>query len=423
MRTLYTIVYTIGFILAAPYWLIRGLFNHQYLKTLKKRFIGPGRLLPHLDNKPRIWVWAMSLGEVLSARELVRELEKDGCEVIITATTQAGLTMAKTNWPTHLVLPSPLDFPLSVRRFLNLTQPDQLILVETDLWPGILWEMKKRSLSAVLVSARLSPRSFKNYYRIRFFWGRVLRLFDRIVVQTQEDLTKFLALGAKATSVAVGGNLKFDQSPPAEGPMEAKEILDQTGWPQGRYLVAGSFHTGEDVMILTILRQLLPDFPELKLILAPRDRHKFSMTYKLAQDIFPHKTARRSHPEAADKDSQVFILDTLGELEKFYALAEVALIGKSWPGHHEGGGHNPLEAAVRGRPVISGPKVHNFKWIYKALCEAKGAVLVEKKDLPAALASFLRDEALLKRMGQNGQQFVSHHRGAVRRTLDLVKRT
>ncbi|MDR2142247.1 MAG: hypothetical protein LBR11_10760 [Deltaproteobacteria bacterium] len=418
---LYAFIYALGFVLATPYWLTRGLCDRQYLKTLKQRLIGPGKILPRLGNRPRVWVWAMSLGEVLSARELVKQLERDGCEVIITATTLAGLTMAKVNWPKNIVLPSPLDFTLSIRRFLEHTQPDQLILVETDIWPGVLREVKKRGLTASLVSARLSPRSFKNYRRVRFFWSRVLGYFDHIVTQTQEDQAKFLELGARPETVQVGGNLKFDQTPPPEGVAAKEELLATTGWPQGRYLVAGSFHSGEDAMILEVFQGLLPDFPDLKLLLAPRDRHKFSLTHRLAQELFPSQTARRSQPSPQDPDCRVFILDTLGELEKFQALADLALLGKSWPGHHEGGGHNPLEASIRGRAVVTGPRIHNFKWIYQALVEAGGAMIVNKKDLPAQLAALLRDPERLARLGQAGQTFVAQHRGTVRATLDLIR--
>jgi 3-deoxy-D-manno-octulosonic-acid transferase len=363
----------------------------------------------------------MSLGEVLSARELVKELEKDGCEVIVSATTLAGLAMAKSNWPNKIVLPSPLDFSLSTRRFLEQTQPDQLILVETDLWPGILMEARKRNVINSLVSARLSPRSYKNYQRVRFFWSRVLKYFDHVVAQTPEDQEKLLALGANPAAVSVGGNLKFDQAPPEGGPEAKEKILAEVGWPDGRYLVAGSFHSGEDSMILEAFKGLRPQFPDLKLVLAPRDRHKFSSTFRLAQEAFPKEAARRSRPAPADREAAVFVLDTLGELEKFYAIADLALIGKSWPGHHEGGGHNPLEAAVRRRAVLAGPRVHNFKWIYSALAEVGAAAIVEKKDLPEKLSELLRDPARLSQMGEAGQRFVAQHRGTVRATLDLVR--
>ncbi|MDR0549775.1 MAG: hypothetical protein LBI10_10265 [Deltaproteobacteria bacterium] len=421
MRLLYSFVYFIGFFLATPYWLVRGLFNPQYLSNLKSRLFGPAKLLPALDGKTRVWVWALSLGEVLAARELVAELEKDGHEVFVTATTLAGLAMAKANWPKLVVLPSPLDFSFSISRFLETTKPDHLVLVETDLWPGVLMAAQKKGLSTALVSARLSPRSFKNYRKIRFFWAKVLQYFDKIITQTQEDQDKFIALGANPEKVAVGGNLKFDQTLPPEDLHEARgQVLAQTGWPKARYLVAGSFHAGEDEMILKIFLELNPNFPDARLILAPRDRRAFAQTYRLAQEYFPDKVARRAEPKSEDQNALVFILDTLGELENFYSLAEIALIGKSWPGRHEGGGHNPLEAAARRRPVICGPKIHNFKWIYAALVAAGGALVIDQKNLAAKLTALLNDPGLLTKMGETGQKFVVEHQGAVRATLDIL---
>jgi 3-deoxy-D-manno-octulosonic-acid transferase len=173
-------------------------------------------------------------------------------------------------------------------------------------------------------------------------------------------------------------------------------------------------------MILSAFRDLVPRFPDLALILAPRDRHRFSLTYRYAQDFFPGSAARRSKSDATDQNAKVFILDTLGELEKFYSVADLALIGKSWPGHHEGGGHNPLEASTRRKPVIAGPKVHNFKWIYEALGEAGGALIVEKKDLVETLATLLADPPRLKAMGEAGQDFVARRRGAAKATLKIL---
>ena len=152
MRVIYTIVYTAAFILAAPYWLVRGLLNRAYLRNLKARFIGPGKVLPKLADRPRVWVWALSLGEVLSARELVKKLDEAGAEVVVTATTLSGLAAAKSLWPQKTVLPSPLDFRLSTRRFLDLVEPDMLILVETDIWPGILLQMSRRGITGFMAA-------------------------------------------------------------------------------------------------------------------------------------------------------------------------------------------------------------------------------------------------------------------------------
>jgi 3-deoxy-D-manno-octulosonic-acid transferase len=421
LLTLYTLIYTAAFILAAPYWLIRGLFNRAYLRNLKARFIGPGRVLPKLDDRPRVWVWALSLGEVLSARELVKRLDEAGAEVVVTATTLSGLATARSLWPRLTILPSPLDFRLSTRRFLDLVDPDCLILVETDIWPGILLRMSERGLPRYLVSARVSERSFKGYSRIRLFWGRVLRLFDRIAAQSAEDRDKLIALGADPERVGVAGNLKFDQPPAPMGPEEKRRILEETGWPDGRWLVAGSFHMGEETMIMRAFLDLWPRHRDLRLLIAPRDRHKFALNWRLVRELFPHDSARRSQPSPSDFGARVFLLDTLGELERYYSLAEVALIGKSWPGAHEGGGHNPLEAAVRGKPVISGPKVNNFKWMYQALVEAGGGLLVERADLTATLDDLLSRPGRLEEMGRLGHDFVLSHRGAVDDTLAYVK--
>ncbi|MDR1676991.1 MAG: hypothetical protein LBS44_01205 [Deltaproteobacteria bacterium] len=417
MRTIYAIIYTVAFCLATPYWLIRGLFNRTYLKTLKARFIGPGKILPKLNNKPRIWVWALSLGEVLSARQLVKELLDSGYDVVVTATTLSGLAQARSIWPTLAIFPSPLDFQLSIRRFLDLVQPDRLILVETDIWPGILMGLRQRQIPKHLVSGRLSPRSFKNYQRISFFWRNVLRLFDSISTQTAEDREKFLALGADPGKVFVGGNLKFDQPPVTVGPEEKETILKETGWPDGRWIVAGSTHMGEETLIINAFTELLNKNKDLRLLIAPRDRHKFGLNWRIIHDIFPSASARRSKPSPTDSGARVFLLDTLGELERYYSLAEVALIGKSWPGSHEGGGHNPLEAAARAKAVISGPRVNNFKWMYYALVKAEAAKIVEKNDLIGTLDTLLNTPGLAESMGQKGREFVETHRGAAQETL------
>jgi 3-deoxy-D-manno-octulosonic-acid transferase len=421
LRVLYTIIYTTVFILAAPYWLTRGLFNRAYLKNLKARFIGPGRVLPKLDNRPRVWVWALSLGEVLSARELVKNLEAAGAEVVVTATTLSGLAMARSTWPQLAVLPSPLDFRMSTRRFLDLVDPDMLILVETDIWPGILLQMSRRALPRYLVSARVSERSFRGYKRIRFFWSKVLRLFDAIAAQTAEDREKLVALGADPAKVGVAGNLKFDQPEAPMGPEEKRRLLDETGWPDGRWLVAGSVHMGEETLVMRAFLELWPRHRDLRLLIAPRDRHKFSLNWRVIREMFPNDSARRSRPSPSDSGARVFLLDSLGELERFYSLAEVALIGKSWPGAHEGGGHNPLEAAARGKPVLAGPKVNNFKWMYHALVAAGGALLVERSELAGKLDEFLSRPGTLEEMGRRGHDFVFSHRGAVKDTLALIK--
>jgi 3-deoxy-D-manno-octulosonic-acid transferase len=236
-----------------------------------------------------------------------------------------------------------------------------------------------------------------------------------------EDREKFLALGADPELVSVGGNLKFDQPVVNVSPEEKLAILKETGWPDGRWIVAGSTHMGEETLILGVFTNLLSKHKDLRLLIAPRDRHKFGLNWRIIQELFPNDSARREKPSPSDSGARVFLLDTLGELERYYSLAEVALIGKSWSGSHDGGGHNPLEAAARAKVVLSGPRVNNFKWMYRALVEAGAAKIVDKAELSASLDELLSTEGLPESMGLKGKQFVETHRGAAKETLKSLK--
>ncbi|MDR1041554.1 MAG: hypothetical protein LBR80_15620 [Deltaproteobacteria bacterium] len=421
MRLIYASIYTLLFIVSLPFLAVRCLVNPVFFRHLKARFAGPGRILPKLDGRPRVWIWALSLGEVLSAREMARRLSEGGADVVVTSTTLAGFAMARQLFPDLTVLPSPLDFRLSVRRFLDCVDPDFLILVETDVWPGVLMELKRRGVDAAFAGARLSPSSFKNYRRVRFFWSKVLALFGSIAVQTEEDLSMFLELGADPAKIRATGNLKFDEEPMRHAPDERRRILEETGWPDGRWLIGGSVHPGEDFMLLELFRLLSVDRPELRLLVAPRDRHRFGAFRRHAREAFPGETACRSRPSPEDGSARVFVLDTLGELRRFYLLGECALIGKSWPGRHEGGGHNPLEPALLGVPSVSGPRIHNFKWMYRALCAEGGAVIADRRSLPGVMRDLLDSPGKLSGMGIKAKRFAMSHRGAVARTLDFIR--
>ncbi|MDR1312687.1 MAG: hypothetical protein LBQ12_03085 [Deltaproteobacteria bacterium] len=420
MRLLYSLIYTLLFVVSLPVLAARCALNPAFSKHLKARFAGPGRILPKLGGRPRVWIWALSLGEVLSARELARRLSEGGADVVVTSTTLAGFAMARQLFPDLAVLPSPLDFRVSVKRFLDCVEPDFLMLIETDVWPGVLMELKKRGIGAAFAGARLSPRSFRNYRRVRFFWGKVLAMFSHIAVQTEEDMAMFLELGADPAKIRATGNLKFDEEPAPHAPDERARILEETGWPDGRWLVGGSVHPGEDFMLLELFRILSRGRPDLKLLIAPRDRHRFGAYRRHARDAFPGETAARSRPSPEDAKARVFVLDTLGELRRFYLLGECALVGKSWPGRHEGGGHNPLEPALLGVPVVSGPRIHNFKWMYRALGSEGGAVVADRKELAGVMGELLDSEGALAEMGRKAKAFVLSHRGAVARTLDFI---
>ena len=419
---LYKILYPLGFFLTWPFWILNDLL-HRKPYSFRPKFLGPGPLLPKRQGRPRVWLWALSLGEVLAAKTLVPALEEAGAEVVISSTTAIGREAANRTWPSRLVLSSPLDFNLSTRRFLEAVDPDLLVLMETDVWPGILFRLKARGVPAVLVSARLSPKSIKGYGYIRFFWGRVLRLFDLITTQSEDGRLRLLDLGADPARTLVVGDLKFDREVRESTPEIRAALLAETGWPEGRWIVAGSTHAGEDEIILGAFNALKRQdkYRDLKLLLAPRNQSDFLAVWALVKRLnLP--AGQRGQPTADDRNQDIFLLDTLGELDRLYDLAEIALVGKSWAGHHKGGGHNPLEPAAKGKPVLFGPLTHNYRWMTKALQEAGGGLMVpDQAALTAALEDLLDNPDKARDMGRRAADFVRLHQGGVRKTMDLLQ--
>jgi 3-deoxy-D-manno-octulosonic-acid transferase len=423
-RILYKILYPICFILTWPFWILRDLLHHKPY-YFKAKFLGPGRMLPKRRGRPRVWLWALSMGEVLAAKNLVPALEEAGAEVVISSTTAIGRETAARIWPSRVVLASPLDFSMSTRRFVDAVAPDLLVLVETDVWPGIMYRLNRRGVPKVLVSARMSPRSFKGYRYIRAFWGQVLRMFDLITTQSEDGRRRLLDLGADPARTLVIGDLKFDREVRESTPEIKAALLAEAGWPEGRWIVAGSTHAGEDEIILGAFNELRQKDPakywDLKLLLAPRNKSDFLAVWDLIKRL-DLPAGHRGEPAKDDRNKDVFLLDTLGELDRFYDLAEIALVGKSWAGLHKGGGHNPLEPAAKGKPVIFGPLTHNYRWMTKALLDAGGGLMVPDQDaLTTALEDLLDNPDNARDMGRRAANFVRVHQGGVRKTMDLLK--
>ncbi|MDR2353226.1 MAG: hypothetical protein LBF22_08725 [Deltaproteobacteria bacterium] len=421
LRLFYHIFFTIAAFLSAPYWLIRGLFKPGTLSNLKARFQGSGKIFPKKPETLRVLVWALSFGEVLSARVVIEKLLKRGVDVILGASTRTGLALARQNYPQLTIVPTPLDLKFSINRFLDSINPDHVILVETDIWPQFLWELEARKIKKSLISGRLSPRSFKNYYRFRFFWKKVFNIFDTLALQSKLDQERFLAIGVDPTKLKVTGNIKFDEAMENFIPEERSQILQETGLPPGRYLIVGSTHLGEERLICEAVQDYFSIYPDLKLVIAPRDTFRFEQVYRFLAEKYPLETlARRSQGPLPLEEIKIFLLDTLGELKKFYALGELAIIGKSFPGTHEGGGHNPLEPAALGIPVITGPRIHNFMWVYETLADLGATLIVKPEQLSAVLGDLLAHPEKSKTMGQKAQSFVKANLGASQKTLEFI---
>ena len=308
---------------------------------------------------------------MITAGPLIRRLIEDGREVCLSTTTRSGYTYARESldpaWPNVYL---PLDWPSFVRRAVDKVRPDLFVLVETDIWPNFLAGLARRNIPAVLVGGRVSPRSLRGYRLIKGLWGRALNLFRFIGCQTPADRDRMLSLGASPEKTVVTGNLKYDRPLPETGPEIRARLIREAGLPEGTWLVAGSTHPGEDEIVLETYRALKGRHPDLCLLLAPRNRQRFEAAWRLIRET--GRPAARRSASGSGLPAEIFLLDTLGELDRFYELADVVFVGKSLNPSGEGGGHNVLEPAARAKPVLFGPRMHNFPEAARLLIEGGG---------------------------------------------------
>ncbi|MBW2085494.1 MAG: hypothetical protein JRI54_05650, partial [Deltaproteobacteria bacterium] len=337
MFPLYTLAYCGATMALSPYYLVKGLASGKYLWSLSAR-LGVADISLEPKSTFRIWVHTLSLGETLSVLALITRLKNEGYEVCLSTTTRSGRQIARARFSEKAkIIQFPYDWPPAVRRVQDKVQPDLFVLVETDIWPNFLARLERERIPIVLINARVSPRSYARYRLVKRWWRRVLNLFTFIGVQTVLDKQRMLDLGAGSDRVVVTGNLKFDQPQPEAGSGVLESLLAESGLPRGVWLVGGSTHPGEDEALLEIFTELAPSFPELKLLLAPRNKSRFEPVWRLIQQR-NLKAARRSGPKPC-ADMTIFLLDTQRELERFFEIADVVFIGNSLPGSGEGGGH------------------------------------------------------------------------------------
>lgn len=425
---------TAAVIVAAPIWIAMGLASEKRRHTLFKRLImspirHPCSTAPF--SSP-IWIHALSVGEVLSAEPLVIALKKSlGAEnLIFTASTRTGFETAG-----RVILPHvaeiryfPHDTVFSVLRAFQVIRPKQVIVVETDIWPNFLMLLKRRHIPVCLVNARLSDRSFAGYKRISFLMKPLLSVFDTICAQTEADRRRFLALGVPSEKLAVPGNLKFDQPAIGVSPQAQDLLREKCSIPKGVFVwVAGSTHPGEEEMLArafmllqTLMREKKSDLDaaDLFLVVAPRNPDRAKEAASLFRSLKIPAATLTDLANSADPDISVIVIDRIGLLRDLYSICHAAFVGGSLV---KAGGHNPLEPASAARPVLFGPYVDDFRWIYQELENAGGALCIQSVDaLAESLAFFLNTPEKAEIMGNAGQAVFFRHQGAVQRTLDVI---
>lgn len=389
---------------------------HRWLKRRAKRgkedTARMGERFGHA-SQPRpegtlIWLHAASVGEVQSMLTLVRKLlqQHPGAHMLITSgTVTSAALVAQQNLPRTIHQYVPVDTPASVKRFLNYWHPNLALWVESEFWPQLILQSKKRNIPMLLVNARLSAKSFQGWKRWRGFIQRILDAFMAMYAGSGDDAARLRALGAQ--HVIEAGNVKFDADPLPVDTAALAALSPQIG--ERPLWLAASTHGNEEQMIAQAHRQIAQRFPDLLTIIVPRHAARGAIiAQELRQQGF--SVVQRSNREAIDSSVQLYLADTMGELGSFYHLSPIVFVGGSLIAH---GGHNPLEPARQHCAILSGRHVHNFADIVKQMQEAQAIRLVaDTNELAHAVSALLQDPNMVLDAARNAQGIVADSRGA-----------
>lgn len=415
MRSLYTALLYLLTPLLLLYLLFRGLKEPGYRERWGERF----GFFPATACSETLWIHAVSMGEVNAAAGLIRRLAfaYDAKKLCITTFTPTGSARVRElfgDLAFHVY--SPLDLPGAAKRFLDRTKPCIAIMMETEIWPNLYRQVKGRGIPLLIANARISDRSLERYRRFSKLTTDALGCVSRIAAQSERDAGRLVEIGAPPDRVVLTGNLKFDIEIPAGLEQEALTLRETWG-PKRPVLVAGSTHPEEEPVILESFGGLLQDIPEALLVLVPRHPDRFRSAAQAAKAA-GLTVARRSAPEEKPADAQCYLVDRMGELMNFYAAGDVAFVGGSL---QPVGGHNVLEPAALGKPVIVGPHTSNFTDITDQLLDAGAAVRVfDAAGLRQTVRELFADEKASREMGRKGRERVKRSQGAVNRTLDII---
>lgn len=380
----------------------------------------------HAMQEHTIWIHALSVGEVLSSVPLVKRLKKDIANkgIVFSVSTKTGYEIAcKLLFDkVDTIFFFPYDFYFSVKSVAKKIDPAIVVMIESDIWPNFLFEMKRRCVPVLLVNARLSDRSFRGYKRFAFVAKSVLSLFSKICAQSWQDAERYSIIGVPSEILTITGNIKFDQDNVEFSEAETRELKSSMRiQPDHKILLAGSTHQGEETIILEAFRKLKKHINSLILIIAPRDPERAESVcgiYKSAgYTAVQLKNISSSNP---DMECDVVIIDIIGILKKLYSIADLAFIGGSLV---KRGGHNPLEPAAFFKPIIFGPDMSNFAEISVMLLEAKAAIQIfDETEFYESALTLLEDEKESVQMGKNAYGVFCCNKGAVEKTVDEISR-
>lgn len=414
------IAYSALFVALLPLIVLRMLLRSRRAPAYRQRLPERFGLFPALDDHPRIWIHAVSLGETLAAAPLVeRILERyPDYQVLITTTTPTGSAQVQRLFGgrvSHVY--APWDTIGAVKRFLRRAKPCLLILMETELWPNLLHYSERSGCRILLANARLSARSAAGYGRLPNTTGRMLQTLAWVGAQSAADGDRFVQLGLDPARLQVTGSVKFDIRLDEASRTRVRELRQQWALSERPTIIFASTHDHEEQLALAVFATLRLRFPNALLLLAPRHPERFETVF----DLCTHaglRVARRSQLDPVDGHTQLLLLDSLGELSQLFGLADIAVIGGSFIGR---GGHNPLEAAAWGIPVLCGSSMFNFEDITARLSHAEALQrCADEMELSAQLELLIADTKEKRRRGAAALTVLESNRGALESLVEGV---
>jgi 3-deoxy-D-manno-octulosonic-acid transferase len=421
---LYSFATLLALVALSPWLLYQALRYNKYVGSLGQR-LGYLPVSFNLDAEESIWVHAVSVGEVLAARPIVSGLKARHPELrlFLSTTTLSGQAVARRSVPdADAVFYLPLDWTFTIRRTLDVVKPKLFVMVETEIWPNLLRECRRRGIRTALVNGRISSRSYPRYRLGRPFIRRVLADIDRLCVQSDESARRLVQLGADASRITVTGSLKFDSLDPSTAPGRGRErVLRFFRISPGRpVFVAGSTSRGEEDAVIRAFNRVRTTAAgsNALLILAARHPERFGEVEKLCQREGLLTVRRSDLPIDAEPRADAVIVDTIGELAQLYQIATAVFVGGSLV---PAGGHNILEPAVHGKPIVFGPHMENFAEIAGAFLANGAAVQVRsERELEDAVAGLMADPVRRARLGAAARALVDANRGAKDKTLAVL---
>jgi 3-deoxy-D-manno-octulosonic-acid transferase len=407
-----------------PWWLWRMATTQKYREGIGERAGRvPRKLMPGAGEgagRPLIWLHAVSVGEVLAVTQLVRRLDAEfvDCLIVVSTTTRTGQALARERFGSNRVFYCPLDLPWAVRAYLRVLRPKMLILAETEFWPNLLSGCFRRGIPVAVVNARISNRSWPRYRLLRRLWRPILGRLSSVLAQSATDVERLTAIGCEPRRVSVAGNLKFDVRAAQES--AATRILrEQSGGL--RFVVAGSTLEGEEAALVGVWPQLLACDGRLVMVLAPRHPERFGTVASLLERSgvpWSRRSEWKASSAAAIRSGSIVLLDTIGELASVYSVASLAFVGGSLV---PAGGHNPLEPAQFGVPIVMGPHYGNFTAIVDDLRAHDALRVAVNEELAGVLIELLRDRSAAEAMGARAKQVFERQAGATERCVAAIR--